>query len=88
MAKFIREKAKFQKMIFGSSYAVYAKKKKKAKSVFLIVCKSDPECEYELTCAAAISQEGEFIRCVGQCCKDGLGVWPKREGETLETLNG
>lgn len=72
----IRESSTLQTAIFGSSYEAYKKKekkKKKPKPSIQIVCKSKSNCNG--SCSTILDSEGKFIRCSGNCCEDGPGVW-------------
>lgn len=70
-----------QKSIFGESYDVYKKKEKKKKkggnTSIQIVCQSKADCNG--TCSTILDGDGKFIRCSGNCCQDGPGVFKVNE---------
>lgn len=81
----IRESTSLQTAIFGSSYEEFkkkGKKKKKPKPSIQVVCKSTSNCNG--SCSTILDSEGKFIRCSGNCCAPGPGVWQVEEVGTSE----
>lgn len=85
LLEIIKANENIQVKLFGESYEAFAakKKKKKPKNTISVVCKSKTNCDG--TCYAIIDGDGKFIRCGGNCCESGEGVW-EFQGTALETI--